>query len=192
MDNRYIAQLTPQVAFLCRQVRDPELARRSTPPRQPIWTSISFSNNGDFILIGTSGDVHYVLDAFTLYLHARLEGHKGLEHDQAGQKTMQPRRGASGNEVSFTSDSNWVFSGAHDGKIHAWNLSLHPRDPEAEKKPPTPAQTLHPVVSLLNSQTRGAPTTAVRMSNRYGVMAVGSDDLVRRFALVPRRVELLS
>lgn len=171
-------ELTPKVSFLCRELNDPVLATGSTPPRRPIWTSISFSNNGEFILIGTSGDVHYIVDAFSLYLHARLEGHKGLEHDQSGQKQIKPRRGASGHEVCWTSDSNWVLSGSHDGRVHAWNVSMHPRDPESDNKPKPEPQTLQPVVNLLSSETTSAPTTAVKMSSRYGVMAVGSDSMV--------------
>ena len=173
-----------QTPFTTSHLRDPVLARESTPPRLPVFTSIAVSNNGDFILLGTSSDVHYVLDAFSLNIHVRLVGHKGLEYDITGQRQVTPRRGASGHEVSFTSDSRWVISGSADGRVVAWNLADYPRDVDSENKPaPEEPQTLQPAANLVTSDTSSAPTTAVRMSPRYGVMAVGSDALVSLFEL---------
>nr|CAG8523623.1 13105_t:CDS:2 [Entrophospora candida] len=43
-------------------------------PGPPEWTGLKFSNNGLKILINTSGDVHYVIDAFDGKLLRRLVG----------------------------------------------------------------------------------------------------------------------
>lgn len=59
--------------FLCVHIDDPVLRKRTYPPRTPIYTSVSFSNDGKWLLVGTSGDVHYVLDSFEGTVVARLE-----------------------------------------------------------------------------------------------------------------------
>ena len=59
--------------FLCVHVEDPILPSRAFPPRTPVMTSLSFSNDGKWLLVGTSGDVHYVLDSFDGGVLARLE-----------------------------------------------------------------------------------------------------------------------
>lgn len=63
-----------KMPFLSVQIEDPVLAQRTFPPRLPVYTSLSFSNDGKWVLIGTSGDVHYVVDAFEGGVVARLEG----------------------------------------------------------------------------------------------------------------------
>ncbi len=45
--------------------------------RTPVFTSLSFSSDGNMLLIGTSGDVHYVVDAFDGNILARLTGNPG-------------------------------------------------------------------------------------------------------------------
>lgn len=59
--------------FLCVHIDDPVLPLRAFPPRTPVMTSLSFSNDGKWLLVGTSGDVHYVLDSFDGGVLARLE-----------------------------------------------------------------------------------------------------------------------
>ena len=59
--------------FLNVMLHDPILASRSFPPRVPIYTSLAFSSDGKWLLVGTSGDVHYVVDAFEGTVVARLE-----------------------------------------------------------------------------------------------------------------------
>jgi COMPASS component SWD2 len=87
------------------------LLRISSPPPKLVYTSLAFSNNGKYILLGTSSDVHYVFDSYNLELVRRLEGHVGLERDRDGRKNVEPRRGGSGEEVGWSADSNWVLSG---------------------------------------------------------------------------------
>jgi COMPASS component SWD2 len=59
--------------FLCVHIDDPILTERTFPPRTPIYTSAEFSNDGKWLLVGTSGDTHYVLDSFEGGVVARLE-----------------------------------------------------------------------------------------------------------------------
>lgn len=60
--------------FLNVKIEDTILEERSFPPRYPIFTSLKFSNDGKYLLVGTSGDTHYVVDAFEGNVVARLEG----------------------------------------------------------------------------------------------------------------------
>jgi len=64
--------------FLTVHIDDPILRQRSFPPRTPIYTSISYSNDSKWLLVGTSGDTHYVLDAYEGHVVARLEGERLL------------------------------------------------------------------------------------------------------------------
>ncbi|KAJ1307556.1 hypothetical protein OPQ81_001653 [Rhizoctonia solani] len=92
---------------------DAQLAKISYPPRIPVMTSMSFSTNGKWLLVGTAGEVHYVLDAFDGDLLCRLEGHLGLERGKTGNSLgVVPDRGISGEEVCWTPDSKFVIPGA--------------------------------------------------------------------------------
>ncbi|CAG8483641.1 10387_t:CDS:2 [Acaulospora colombiana] len=55
----------------------------SSPPttaKLSEWTGIKFSNDGQKILITTSGDAHYIIDAFDGKIKQRLVGHVGLDN----------------------------------------------------------------------------------------------------------------
>jgi COMPASS component SWD2 len=67
-------------------------------------TSLEFSNNGKYILVGCATNVHYVLEAFTLQIVARLEGHAPLGFISRGVTR-------SGAEVCWTPDSSYVLAG---------------------------------------------------------------------------------
>ena len=66
----------------------------------PDFNKLEFSNDGQSILLGTAGEVHYVLDAFTGNTKARLVGH-----------VANPQPGLSSGNVSFTPDGRYVISG---------------------------------------------------------------------------------
>ena len=66
--------------FLTITIQDPVLGLRTFPARVPIYTSVSFSNDGKWLIVGTSGDVHYVVDSFSGTVVARLEGEPRPPH----------------------------------------------------------------------------------------------------------------
>jgi len=153
------------------------LAEKSQPPPKPVFTSISFSNNGNYILIGTSSDTHYVLDAFSLTILRRLSGHRGLS-----EGPLQPRHGSSGEEVSWSSDSRWVASGSADGGVFFWDIAPPPGQDKIEPpnvldrlSHPQPVVTLQPAVSLATGR---AASRTVKLNPRFLVMAVGGEELV--------------
>ncbi|KAK8865601.1 hypothetical protein IAR55_000745 [Kwoniella newhampshirensis] len=157
----------------------------SQPPPKPIFTSLQFSNNGDYLLVGTSSDVHYVLDSITLLPLRRLVGHGGLERDKQGNKAVQPRRGNSGEEVSWTGDSNWVISGSADGNVLFWDLTRPAgeeklsrddvRDPDVDKS--WYMRRIPEIQAKVLLRGNGGISRAVKFNPRYSMMAVGGEDL---------------
>lgn len=156
---------------------DPSLARISYPPRAICMTSLSFSSNGKYLLVGCSGEAHYIMDAFEGHLLAKLEGHKGLERRRLdAQITMEPSRGCSGEEVSWTSDSKFVLSGSLDGRICIWDVSNLPvpTGPVNLKAEP---RTMQPFASL---EGHPGPSRCVKFNPRIAMMASAGAELVSR------------
>ncbi|TFY60031.1 hypothetical protein EVG20_g7575 [Dentipellis fragilis] len=109
--------------FLTITLEDPTLALISYPPRAIYMTSLAFSSNGKFLLVGCSGDSHYVMDAFEGHLLAKLEGHKGLERRRPDTPvSIVPQRGCSGQEVCWTPDSKFIVGGSLDGRVCVWDM----------------------------------------------------------------------
>ncbi|KAG2362765.1 WD40-repeat-containing domain protein [Suillus spraguei] len=134
--------------FLTITLEDPTLALVSYPPRPIYMTSLSFSSNAKYILVGCSGDAHYILDAFEGHLLAKLEGHVGLERRRMdAPQTIDPSKGNSGEEVSWTPDSKYVVSGSLNGKIVIWDVQNLPvRSGIVDLK--TPPTRLQPLATL--------------------------------------------
>ncbi|EGF76071.1 hypothetical protein BATDEDRAFT_93069 [Batrachochytrium dendrobatidis JAM81] len=72
------------------------------------WTHMSFSNDGKLILISTTSNVMYIVDAFNGGIKHRLTGHM----NQMGMAF----------EACFTPDAEFVIGGSQDGKIHYWEV----------------------------------------------------------------------
>ncbi|KII89785.1 hypothetical protein PLICRDRAFT_90963 [Plicaturopsis crispa FD-325 SS-3] len=160
--------------FLVITLEDPTLALVSYPPRAIYMTSMSFSSNGKYILIGCSGDAHYVLDAFEGHLLAKLEGHKGLERRKLGENlTIDPVKGTSGEEVSWTPDSKYVVGGSLDGRVCVWDVQNLPTrsGPVDLKLPPRRIQPL----SILDGHP--SPSRCVKFNPRYAMMCTAGSEL---------------
>lgn len=150
---------------------DLELAKISSPPPRPEFTSISFSNNGHYLLVGTDRATHYIIDAFELNIVRRLEGHQGLGR-------------ASSEELSWSADSNFILSGSADGSIIIWDVT----PPKGEEKLVAgprgmPAPTLRPSVTLRPpGEGDVAPSRAVAFNPRYSLFGVGGQEFVSPLA----------
>ncbi|CAG8509666.1 6766_t:CDS:2 [Funneliformis mosseae] len=131
------------------------------PPTQPEWTSIKFSNDGDKILVTTSGDVHYVTDAYNTDMKRRLIGHVGLNN--ASQLL-------GGEETSWTPDGRFVVGGSQDGVINFWDVEAPLKNSAvlAEGIDSRPIHTLEYHVR---------PTQVVRFSPTKLMMVSGCTDL---------------
>lgn len=102
-----------QKPFAWATIDDPGLDKIASPRPPVFMTSLEFSNNGKYILVGCATNVHYVLEAFTLQIVARLEGHQPLGFISRGVTR-------SGAEVCWTPDSSYVLAGM--------SLRFWPRD----------------------------------------------------------------
>ncbi|KAL7009787.1 hypothetical protein EMMF5_000695 [Cystobasidiomycetes sp. EMM_F5] len=155
-------------------LNDKILERVGFPPRIPISTSVKFSNDGQHILISTSGNVHYVVHSFDYKIVARLEGHEGLEaFGQEPDRQIAPQAGISGEETSWTPDGRFVLSGSNDGRVFVWDVNPPASDTEAHKdRPPAgPDCTLMPCKVLEGH--KNTPSRVVRYNPRYSMFASG-------------------
>jgi len=161
--------------FLVITLEDPTLKLVSFPPRPIYMTSLSFSSNGKYILVGCSGDAHYILDSFEGHLLAKLEGFVGLERRMMGPPAdFQPSKGCSGEEVSWTPDSKYVVGGSLDGKVCVWDVQgLSTRVEEMDSKG-SPLR-LNPVATL---EGHPGPSRCVKFSPRFAMLCTAGTELV--------------
>lgn len=122
-----VAGLTHQNPFLTITIDDTAaLSQVSMPPRVPVITSLSFNQSGQHVLVGTAGDVHYVVDSFSGQLLFRLVGHVGLERADGADLGMISQAGGSGQEVCWTPDGRMVVSGSASGQLCVWAIPESP------------------------------------------------------------------
>ncbi|KAJ8473185.1 hypothetical protein ONZ51_g8041 [Trametes cubensis] len=161
--------------FLTITLEDPTLSRISFPPRAIYMTSLSFSSNGKYLLVGCSGDAHYVMDAYEGHLLAKLEGHTGLERRRLDiPRNIEPSRGCSGEEVSWTPDSKFVVSGSLDGKIYVWDTQNLPEKKDQPIDLKAPPLCLPPIAVL-----EGHPglSRCVKFNPRFAMMCSAGAEL---------------
>lgn len=163
--------------FLVITLEDPTLALISYPPRPIYMTSMSFSSNGKYLLVGCSGDAHYIMDAFEGHLLAKLTSHIGLERrSTSAPPSIEPVKGSSGEEVGWTPDSKYVVGGSLDGKILVWDVqSLPARTGDVDLKAP-PVQ-LQAMVAL---DGHPGPSRCVKFNPRVAMMCTAGSELVCR------------
>lgn len=164
--------------FLTMTLEDPLLAHISFPPRLIYMTSLSFSSNGKYLLVGTSGDAHYILDAFEGHLLAKLEGHIGLERGKGGVNAtlgVNPVKGISGEEVSWTPDSKYVIGGSLDGKIFVWDVQNLPERKDQPIDLTHPPQRIQPMHS---AEGHPGPARCVKFNPRLAMMVTAGSELV--------------
>ncbi|KAK7454447.1 hypothetical protein VKT23_011203 [Stygiomarasmius scandens] len=160
--------------FLVITLEDPSLALITYPPRPICMTSLSFSSNGKFLLVGCSGDAHYIVDAFGAHIVAKLVGHVGLERRSVSSPpNIQPEKGSSGEEVSWTPDSKYIVGGSLNGKVFIWdvqNLHVPSGEPNLKNAPPQ----LNPIAVL---DGHPGPSRCVKFNPRYAMMATAGAEL---------------
>ncbi|KAJ7056556.1 WD40-repeat-containing domain protein [Mycena amicta] len=160
--------------FLVITLEDSTLGLVSFPPRPIYMTSLAFSSNGKYLLVGCSGDAHYVVDAFEGHLLAKLEGHVGLERRMStAPPTIEPSKGCSGEEVGWTPDSKFVISGSLNGKILVWDAQNLP-DKTGDVDLKAPPLRLQPTVAL---DGHPGPSRCVRFNPRLAMMCSAGAEL---------------
>jgi COMPASS component SWD2 len=157
--------------FQTISVNDTALVKISYPPRPLIMTSLEFSTNGKWLLVGTSGGAHYIMDAFDGPMLARLTGHQPLDPKQP--LGAQSSRLMSGEEVCWTPDSKFVLSGSEDGKIYIWDIGS-----KGELQPPKPGRDADTIQPSQVIDGHAGPTRCLRFNPRFAMLATASNDLV--------------
>lgn len=90
------------------------------------WTSLEFSNNGKYILVGTNGPGHYLLDAFDgdirAYLH-RPAGPAPFPTQVNAKDGSAPRHDASSlqGDACFSPDGRYVISASSQSGLLVWD-----------------------------------------------------------------------
>lgn len=161
--------------FMTITLEDPTLSLVSFPPRAIYMTSLAFSTNGKYLLVGCSGGAHYIMDAFDGHLLAKLEGHIGLERRKLDiPLNIEPSRGCSGEEVSWTPDGKFVVGGSLDGKICVWDVQNLPakEGPVDLKSPPVRFMPM----SVLEGHP--GPSRCVKFNPRFAMLCSAGAELV--------------
>ena len=160
--------------FLTIVLDDPSLAAITYPPRAICMTSLSFSTNGAYILVGCSGSAHYIVDSFEGTILGKLEGHVGLERrGMNAPPSIEAVKGISGEEVSWTPDSKYVLGGSLDGNIYVWDVqNINQSPPDAN---PKVIRSIRPISTL---EGHKGPARCVRFNPRYGMLASAGHELV--------------
>lgn len=132
------------------------------------WTSLEFSNNGQYILLGTNGPGHYVLDAFEGGLKAYLYRAQGPPPfpSQLGQSDSPLRHTQSSlqGDACFTSDGRYVISASSKGGMLVWDMLADKRSDG----------TMNPMTDLPGPRT----STVVGVNPRYNNLASAGQDVV--------------
>ncbi|KAF8968017.1 WD40-repeat-containing domain protein [Flammula alnicola] len=159
--------------FLTITLEDPTLALISYPPRPIYITSMSFSCDGKYLLVGCSGNGHYILDAFDGNLIAKLEGHIGLERKSMNlPQLIEPSKGISGEEVSWTADSRYVLGGSLDGRVIIWDVQNLQQRTDNERK--APLMRVQPIMAL---EGHPGPSRCVKFNPRFAMMCTAGNEL---------------
>ncbi|XP_037945531.1 WD repeat-containing protein 82-like [Teleopsis dalmanni] len=77
------------------------------PEEEIEWTGLKFSRDGKTILISTNGTVIRLLDSFHGTPLQTFDGYANTERLSI--------------EASFSPDSQYIFSGSSNGRLHVWN-----------------------------------------------------------------------
>ncbi|KAL7417300.1 WD40-repeat-containing domain protein [Mrakia frigida] len=158
--------------FATMPIIDLALQFVSYPPRIPLITSLHFRPNGKHLLVSTSGNVHYILDAFSGALLRRLVGHVGLE-----SRGVEPERGVSGEETCWTMDGKFVLGGSHDGRLLTWDLTDLPEVVQDVPEGSQPAFNLKDTLPIAEHAGHQGPTRAVASNPKNAMLATGAGEL---------------
>ncbi|EJD49659.1 WD40 repeat-like protein [Auricularia subglabra TFB-10046 SS5] len=182
----YDAATYDKAPFTTMQVFDPTLPKISFPPRPFIMTSLHFSPDQKFLLVGTSSDAHYIMDAFEGVLLAKLTGHVGLERGKSSNSPgVAPARGISGEEVHWTPDSKFVVGGSHVGKLMVWDIEawrsrlLHRSGEVSKNKGNSNWKVPEPIHILPSASVDGhtGPSRCIRFNTRHAMLATAGAEL---------------
>lgn len=145
-----------------------DIEKRFTPYGQrPMegWTKMEFSNNGQYLLVGTTGGGHYLLDAFDGSLKAYLRRPSGPTGRTAPGDTIPSTDNLGQGDVCFTPDGRYIIGG--NGSSHG----LLVWDSEGERQP---NKVLEPISELPATK----PASVVGYNPRHNLVASADKDVM--------------
>ena len=93
--------------------RKPFLSFKVASPSNVNWAKLEFANNGQYILLSTDGDAHYIFDAYQGTQLSKLVGHVPLPK----------RKATSQAPAAFSIDGKFVVGGSADNRLCIWSMS---------------------------------------------------------------------
>ncbi|SAL96096.1 hypothetical protein [Absidia glauca] len=150
--------------FATWTIRDPD-----SPKDNSYWTSLKFTNDGQHILITTSGNIHYLIHAFEGRIVKRLVGSTGsTSSDQQNGGTSH----RCGEEVGLSPDAKYAFAGGRDGVVRVWDL-LDKNDPND----PPPMMNAPVMTELHSRESSPSPIRVLGFNPAYMMMVSGGNQL---------------
>ncbi|GAB7347124.1 hypothetical protein MBLNU459_g3248t1 [Dothideomycetes sp. NU459] len=127
------------------------------------WTSLEFSNNGQYVLLATNGAGHFVLDAFDGSLKAFLHRPQGPTPVPASLSSEGQQPTLQG-DACFTSDGRYVVSGSAQSGLLVWDMLGEKRSDG----------TMQPMTDLPGPKT----STVVGVNPRYNLLATAGSEVM--------------
>lgn len=182
---------------------DAFLSKFTYPPRMPDWSRVEVSNDGKLILVATAGEAHYVVDAFSGALFARLVGSRSVGRQLPTAVANIPNTAAAAQKYGagahgsgdccFAPDGKHVVAGNADGSLCIWDLTM-PKSPDkslpvAKQIKPPPRSTAANLFGGASgggtsggfgqkNDTQGVDRPAlVAFNPRYAMLATGDTNL---------------
>ncbi len=130
------------------------------------WTKLEFSNDGKSVLLGTNGNGHFLLDAFSGDLKAFCARRPGSSTGRVAPGPSAGGRGTPGQgDMCFSADGRYIVGGsAQEKDVLVWDT--HANTPMG--------QVLHPQTQL---PYRGH-TAVMQWNPRYNMMASADREVV--------------
>ncbi|KAH8801676.1 WD repeat-containing protein-like protein [Xylogone sp. PMI_703] len=133
------------------------------------WNKIEFSNDGKHLLLGTTGDGHFLMDAFDGHLKSYLKRERGGtrrlgsgEHNSEGMDPNDALLPSTG-DCSFTPDGRYVLSGMKRENIAVWDTLATSPDKKG---------------SIINELEFKGEAAVLAVNPRYNFFATGDKELV--------------
>lgn len=133
------------------------------------WSKIEFSNDGKHLLLGTTGDGHFLIDAFDGHLKSYLKRDRGgtrrLGAGERNSDGIDPNDALlpSTGDCAFTPDGRYVLSGLKRENVAVWDTLA-----SASEKRSTP-------IHELEFKNEAA---VLAVNPRYNFFATGDKEVV--------------
>ena len=97
--------------------------------------------------------------------------------------TIEPVRGCSGEEVSWTPDSKYVVSGSLDGKIIMWHMEPLSNMMEKKNEDERKTMAMIQIPPLVKLDGHPGPSRCVKFNPRLLMMASAGQELVSALSM---------